>query len=175
MKDMVKIGFVTMLMALAIAGCRKEKAPQQREEQSVQQAVNKPLVVFVTNLNEWEKVKNDSIVKIVAFVSSRLSGKEQEDFLAAFQRVAKSYRNRALFVYINCDQDNLWQVYDALNANRFHAIPLVVSLTPSNKVISTHVNPPGTVMMAMVDMALAVERASMEFTDSTANKTKKRQ
>ncbi len=100
----------------------------------------KPFVI-VTDKAHWEEMKRKPVPKAVAFVSDRLMGKEREEFDRMFREFAKAHKDEILFLYLVCDRDELWEVYDEVKPGGMHFVPLVATLDVNGTVFETYINP----------------------------------
>lgn len=147
---MKKFVVVLAFMLAILSGCKKEESQSKPAQEQSQKVERRPLVISVKDIVQWQKEMNEEGVKVVAFVSNRLSGVEREAFLTSFQKVAKKYRGQARFIFVNCDQDELWAAYDRINPFNLRQIPLVAVLGPSGEVLEAYANPSEALMDRMV-------------------------
>ncbi len=135
-----------LISVVILAGCRgkeKEKEPPPPPPKP------EPLIISVKDTVEWDSIMTLSKPRMVAFVSDKFSGTERLAFYNSFQSVARDYHGKIIFIFVNCDHDGLWKVYDRLNPFNLRQIPLVVSINADGSPVEAYANPPEDVMRSM--------------------------
>ncbi len=97
--------------------------------------------ITVTDKTHWDELKDKPLPKAAAFVANYFKGREREEFDRMFREFARAHKDEILFLYVICDYDNLWDVYEELKPGGLRLIPLVATMDQNGSVVETYINP----------------------------------
>ncbi len=96
---------------------------------------------IVADKSHWDEMLRKPKPKAAAFVSDGFMGKEREAFDRMFREFAKAHRDEIIFLYVVCDRDDLWDVYESVKPGGLRMVPMVATIDVAGNVVETYVNP----------------------------------
>ncbi len=148
---MKRATFMLLIAGLmVVGGCKKQK----EEAQKTQPEKPAPLIEIVKDTTQWHEILETKTPVMVAFVSNRLSGAEKAAFYNTFRAAALRYRKNIRFLYVNCDDDHMWIIYDRLNPFSLRQIPLVASIDADGELLEAYANPPQSTIEQMAQRCM---------------------
>jgi len=110
---------------------------------------------LVKDIAAWRTKLAVKKPKIAGFVSGQLTGKEREAFDELFGKFASKFRKKILFLYVDLDRDQLWDVYDEVNPS-MRLIPLVAVFDAEGNLLKKRINPTEKEFDSLIKLALAM-------------------
>ena len=110
---------------------------------------------LVKDIAAWRTKLAVKKPKIAGFVSGQLTGKEREAFDELFGKFASKFRKKILFLYVDLDRDQLWEVYDEVNPS-MRLIPLVAVFDAEGNLLKKRINPTEKEFDSLIKLALAM-------------------
>ncbi len=136
---------------------------------AVMATAGKTPFVMVTDKSHWDEIIGKAMPKAVACVTNYFKGREREAFDRMFREFAKAHKDKILFVYVVCDYDELWDVYEQLKPGGIRIIPLVATMDISGTPVEAYVNPSPLRFREMLKRLVHTESPD-EITDENVNK-----
>ncbi len=157
---MKRATFMLLIAGLmVVGGCKKQK---EKETQKTQPEKPTPLIEIVKDTVQWHEILDSKTPVMVAFVSNRLSGAEKAAFYNTFRAAAVKYRQKIRFLYVNCDDDHMWIIYDRLNPFSLRQIPLVASIDADGELLEAYANPPQSTIEHMAQRCMELSGGGSE-------------